>query len=94
MNLSTIGVALSLLVAVTALSSCTGADRVESSGNRHADSEMQPVAVAAKLGEPGYGWRYFTDEHEGRAVVISPNGDYYYSDGEGVKLVFTASEAT
>jgi hypothetical protein len=93
MSHSTIEVALSLLVAAAVLSSCTGADRDESKGNRHAESEMQPVAVAAKLGESGYGWRYFTNEHEGRAVVISPSGHYYYSDGEGLKLVFTASEA-
>jgi len=93
MNLSNIGVALSLLVTVTALSSCTTAGRDAASGSRHAASEMRSVAVAAKLGEPSYGWRYFTDEHEGRAVVISPNGSYYYSDGEGLRLVFTASEA-
>lgn len=93
MNLSNIGVASSLIAAVTVLPSCTGADRDESTGNRHATPEMQPVAIGAKLGEPGHGWRYFTDEREGRAVVISPNGNYYYSDGEGLKLVFTPSEA-
>ena len=93
MNLGNIGIALSLIAAVTVLPSCAGADRDDATGARHAKSEMQRVAVGAKLGEPGHGWRYFTDEREGRAVVISPNGNYYYSDGEGLKLVFRASEA-
>jgi hypothetical protein len=55
---------------------------------------MQAVSIGTKVGEPSYGWRYFADAHEGRAVVISPGGDYYYSHGEGLMLVFKATNAT
>lgn len=94
MNLSNIGLVLSLTTAVTVLPSCSGADRNDSTADRHGQSEMQAVAVGAMPGEPGHGWRYFTEVREGRAVVISPNGNYYYSDGAGLQLVFPPSEAT
>jgi hypothetical protein len=51
---------------------------------------MQAVAVASQAGEPGHGWQYFRDARRGRAVVISPDGDYYYSRGEGLALVHKA----
>jgi hypothetical protein len=54
---------------------------------------MRAVAITAKAGEPGHGWRYFSDARRSRAVVISPSGDYYYSHGEGLQLVFKASAA-
>ena len=38
-------------------------------------------------GEPGYGWRYFSDPAAGRAVVISPQGEYFVSRGKGLTLV-------
>lgn len=51
------------------------------------DHRMQPVATSAAAGEPGYGWRYFSDPKGHRAVVISPDGAYYYSHGKGLRLV-------
>ena len=51
---------------------------------------MQAVSTGTKVGQPGYRWRYFVDAREGRAVVISPSGDYFYSHGKGLALVFKA----
>lgn len=48
---------------------------------------MQVVPHNAGTDEPGYGWQYFTDPAAGRAVVISPQGDYYYSRGKGLRWV-------
>ncbi|HZD54490.1 MAG TPA: hypothetical protein VE175_15690 [Woeseiaceae bacterium] len=92
MNLSNIGVTLCLAAAVTSISSYAGDHRKESRDNRHHGSAMRAVTVAAKAGEFGHGWRYFSDSRR-RAVVISPSGDYYYSHGEGPELVFKASAA-
>lgn len=55
---------------------------------------MQVVAVAPGVGEPGHGWQYFSDPRKARAVVISPDGDYYYSHGNGPRLVYRAGAAT
>ena len=57
-------------------------------------SGMHTVVVHAKRGEPAHGWRYFTDAREGRAVVISPGGDYFYSHGDGLELVYKGATAT
>lgn len=51
------------------------------------DSGMQTVPNSAVPDAPGYGWRYFTDPVARRAVVISPQGDYYYSRGNGLRWV-------
>ena len=91
MNRSIIGVALCLAAAVTSISSYAGYHRKGSRDHRHLGSAMQAVAVAATAGEPGHGWQYFSDSRKGRAVVISPGGDYYYSHGEGLELVYNAS---
>ena len=48
---------------------------------------MQAVRHNAGADEPGYGWQYFTDPAAGRAVVISPQGDYYLSRGKGLRWV-------
>lgn len=48
---------------------------------------MQPVLTSAGPGEPGHGWHYYTDVPAGRAVVISPQGEYFLSRGEGLRLV-------
>ncbi len=50
--------------------------------------------MSPKIGEPGHGWRYFSDAREARAVVISPSGDYYYSRGEGLQLVLKSTAVT
>lgn len=62
--------------------------------HRRAGSGMHTVVVHAKRGEPAHGWRYFSDAREGRAVVISPGGDYFYSHGDGLELVYKAATAT
>ena len=51
------------------------------------DHGMHPVRHDAAPDAPGYGWRYFTDLGARRAVVISPQGDYYYSRGKGLHWV-------
>ena len=56
------------------------------------DNGMQVVANDAAPNTPGYGWRYFTDPVARRAVVISPQGDYYYSRGKGLQWI--AAEQT
>jgi hypothetical protein len=93
MNRSTIGLALCLASAVTSISSYAGDHRKGSRDHRHHGWAMQVVAVAANPGEPGHGWRYFSDLRRSRAVVISPDGNYYYSRGEGLELVYKASAA-
>ncbi len=56
------------------------------------DYGMQEVIHSASTNTPGHGWRYFTDPAERRAVVISPQGDYYYSCGKGLHWI--AAEQT
>ena len=48
------------------------------------DLGFQEVRHSASVNTPGNGWRYFTDAAARRAVVISPQGDYYYSRGKGL----------
>ena len=57
------------------------------------DQGMQPVVHSAASQAPGYGWRYFSDPVARRAVVISPQGDYYYSS-RGKGLHWIAAEQT
>ena len=54
------------------------------------DHGMQAIPHSAALDAPGHGWRYFSDPAARRAVVISPQGDYYYSRGNGLRRVFAA----
>jgi len=56
------------------------------------DHGMQEVPHSASPATPGHGWRYFTDPAARRAVVISPQGDYYYSRGKGLHWI--AAEQT
>jgi hypothetical protein len=93
MNLGNTGVVLCLAAAMVSGSSYAGSHRKESRPARQKDSGMQTVPVSSKVGDPSHGWRYFSDARAGRAVVISPNGDYYYSQGKGLALVFTARAA-
>ena len=66
-------------------------DRQHASDQRTADGfdhGMQTVSNDAAPDAPGYGWRYFTDQGALRAVVISPQGDYYYSNrGKGLRWI-------
>jgi hypothetical protein len=90
MKLSNIGVVLGIAAATIGLAAHAG-DHRKAAKHRHAAPGMQVVAVSPKAGEPGHGWRYFSDRREARAVVISPNGDYYYSRGDGLQLVYKAA---
>ena len=54
------------------------------------DQGMQVVAHDASPSQPGHGWRYFSDPNAQRAVVISPQGDYYLSQGRGLRWVAAA----
>lgn len=57
------------------------------------DHGMQVVAHDAAPETPGHGWRYFADPAARRAVVISPQGDYYFSHrGKGLRWI--AAEQT
>ncbi|MBP6598704.1 MAG: hypothetical protein KA216_04550 [Giesbergeria sp.] len=51
------------------------------------DHGMQAIGCDTAPHTPGYGWRYFSDPAARRAVVISPQGDYYYSHGAGLHWV-------
>ncbi len=54
------------------------------------DHGMQAVPHGAGPDERGHGWQYFSDPTARRAVVISPQGDYYYSRGKGLRWVAAA----
>lgn len=43
---------------------------------------------------PGFGWQYFFDSIAPRAVVISPDGHYYLSQGDGLRWVAMAQQPT
>ncbi len=58
------------------------------------DSGMQAVSHTTGAGEPGFGWRYFSDRAAHRAVVISPQGEYYLSRGDGLRLAAVTQPAT
>ena len=45
------------------------------------DHALQPVPNPALAGQRAHGWRYFSDPARHRAVVISPQGDYYLNPG-------------
>ncbi len=52
--------------------------------------DMRTVPTSASAQEPGYGWQYFSDPATHHAVVISPQGDYYFSRGKGLHWVAAA----
>lgn len=94
MKLGNIGVALGVAAATISLAAHAGDHRKASKEHRRAASGMQVVAVSPKPGESGHGWQYFSDSRQARAVVISPNGDYYYSRGHGLQLVHKSAPTT
>jgi len=55
------------------------------------DHGMQAVPTTAGAGQAGDGWRYFSDPRAHRAVVISPQGEYFLSRGKGLRLVALTS---
>lgn len=83
------------IAAMTSVPSHADDHGKEARRNHQIDSGMQAVSNAATTGQPGYGWRYFADARNGKAVAISPSGDYFYSPGHGhgPTLVFKATGA-
>lgn len=88
MKLSNLSVSLGIAAATIGFAAHAGDHRKASREHSNPAAGMRAVAVTPKAGEPGHGWKYFSDPREACAVVISPNGDYYYSRGEGLQLVF------
>jgi len=70
------------------------ADRhaADARGAAAATAPWQAVPHEARPGEPGHGWSYFFDPVAPRAVVISPQGDYYYSRGKGLRWIAGTQE--
>lgn len=93
MNFSNLGIAVCLTAGVIGAPSYAGEHRKETQAKRQQASSMRAVSVTTRPGEPAHGWQYFSDARATRAVVISASGDYYYSHGEGLELVFKASKA-
>jgi hypothetical protein len=94
MKMRIVALALGVASALLSGSSHAGGHRQQARGNPPTQPDMRVVAHGATAGEPGYRWRYFSDTLGGRAVVISPGGDYFYSDGSGLVLVFKGSAAS
>ena len=59
-----------------------------------ATAPWQAIANQAQAGMPGFGWQYFFDSIAPRAVVISPDGHYYLSQGDGLRWVAMAQQPT
>ena len=93
MKPSSIAVVLGVAAAMMSMPSHADDPRKEEGDSHRIDSGMQAVSNDTMIGQPGYGWRYFVDARKGRAVVISPSGDYFYSHGKGPTLVFKATGA-
>jgi hypothetical protein len=58
------------------------------------DHGMQEVPTTTDAGQPGVGWRYFSNPQAHRAVVISPQGEYFLSRGKGLRLVAVTQPAS
>lgn len=52
-----------------------------------AERGMQVVPNPSEPNQRSHGWQYFSDPSALRAVVISPQGDYYFSRGKGLRWV-------
>jgi hypothetical protein len=92
MSSSSVAAVLSVAAAVTALSAQAEDRRKDARDSHRIASGMRVIANGSAVGQPGHGWRYFADARRGRAVVISPSGDYYYnSHGRGFNLVHRGS---
>ena len=93
MKLNMIATVLGVTAAMMSVPSLADDSRHESAKRDRNYSGMQAVAVVTTSGEPGHGWQYFVDGRKHRAVVISPEGAYYYSRGRGLDLVFEPGAA-
>lgn len=88
MKLSQLALTLILSAALPGIAAQAGEHRKDSQEAGRPARGMQAVVVSSAPGEPGHGWRYFSDKRKAHAVVISPGGDYYYSRGDGLRLVY------
>lgn len=88
-----VAVVLGVAVAMASVPSHADDHGKEARRNHQIGSGMQAISNAATIGQPGYGWSYFADARKGRAVAISPSGDYFYGRGDGLTLVFKATGA-
>jgi hypothetical protein len=85
------------LAAAGAFADDTRQDR-DREGDRAADAThgerirgaLAVVPNGAAANEPGHGWQYFSDAAHRRAVVVSPQGVYFFSRGKGLRQVFPA----
>lgn len=94
--------ALSLLAALASGATLAASSPSSASGERQRaedtraadspDQDMQAVPLQARDGDRHPGWQYFSDPAACRAVVISPQGDYYFSRGKGLRWVAAAQE--
>ena len=87
MNSRGIAAVLGVAAAMTSVPSQADDHRKEARDSHRSSSGMRAIVTGATIGQPGYRWRYFAEAGKGRAVVISPKGDYFYSDGGGLSLV-------
>lgn len=53
------------------------------------DHAMRPVVNNALPGTSAWGWHYYSEPAAQRAVVISPAGAYYYSQGDGPRWIYS-----
>lgn len=93
MKQATVAIVLGVAAFVTSVSSLAGDRHKEARHAGRVGSGMQEVANEATTGQEAYRWRYFRDARKARAVVISPGGDYFYSRGDGLTLVYKGSAA-
>lgn len=92
MNVQGFFIAACLVAGATAVPVFAGQHEPKASrDDQGPTSDLRAITVTAKAGESGHGWQYFADARHGRAVVISPSGDYYFSRGDGLKRVFKAN---
>ena len=96
MNRRTRTTAAALTAAVLAGNALAG-DHHRAKHQRHdaphthiATGPWQAVAHEAASGEIGHGWQYFHDPVSLHSVVISPEGDYYYGRGQGLRWIASA----
>ena len=84
-----LGALLAIGIGSSALAS-DGEERQQAPQARSQASGLQGIFNPAAADQPGHGWRHYRDADAYRAVVISPQGDYYFSDGDNLRWVAQA----
>ncbi|MEW6705564.1 MAG: hypothetical protein AB1430_12005 [Pseudomonadota bacterium] len=75
------------LASIATVGACAGGGQRDAADHPRAFEPYVSIPIAAGVGEPGHGWQYFGEAEGSRAVVISPEGSYYFSQGTGLRLV-------